>query len=80
MTLHPIPLVVGAADDGAIEPVTMGAVDLATPRDIVTRMSELRREHKRNLADGSGKEGMSRITEVENAALRMIDAASAAAV
>ncbi|MGZ8403254.1 MAG: peptidoglycan-binding protein [Rhodoplanes sp.] len=72
--------VVGAADDGAIGPVTMGAVDLATPRDIVTRMSELRREHKRNLADGSGKEGMSRITEVENAALRMIDAASAAAV
>jgi hypothetical protein len=43
-------------------------------------MSELRREHKRNLADGSGKEGMSRITEVENAALRMIDAASAAAM
>ena len=67
--------VVGAESDGSMGPVTMGAVALKTPQEIVTKLSELRREKKR----GSG-EGVSRINEIENAAVRMIAAASAVAV
>ena len=64
--------VVGAKDDGSIGPVTMGAVELMTPRDIVMRMSARRRE-------GKMTEEINRVSEVESAAVRMIDAASGAA-
>jgi len=67
--------VVGAKDDGSMGPVTMGAVKLMTPLDIVTKLSELRRENKRG-----SSEGMSRIKEIEDAARQMIAAASAVAV
>ncbi|MGA8989191.1 MAG: glycosyl hydrolase 108 family protein, partial [Rhodoplanes sp.] len=64
--------VVGAESDGSMGPVTMGAVKLMTPLDIVTKLSELRRENKRG-----SSEGMSRIKEIEDAARQMIAAASA---
>lgn len=69
--------VVGAKDDGWIGPVTMGAIELKSPRDIVMKLSAARREEKTKL----GKAGeVNRVNEVENAAMRMVEAASAVAV
>ncbi|MFD2181129.1 peptidoglycan-binding protein [Rhodoplanes azumiensis] len=72
--------VVGANEDGSVGPVTLGAVGLMTPRAIVTRLSELRRERLRMLQTGgagaAAAVGTSRIEDVDTLAREMIDRAA----
>lgn len=69
--------VVGVAEDGSVGPVTLGAVALMTPRDIVVRLSELRRQQLKNQAASTADSRQSRIGDVANNALKMIEASVA---
>ncbi len=67
--------VLGVSDDGAVGPVTLGAVGLMTPRAIVTRLSDLRRERLRLTKAGVAADS-NRIEDIDRFAREMIDQAA----
>ena len=70
--------VVGAKADGAIGPATLAATRAAPPKDVISRICQLRLEYVRGLSNWStfGRGWTNRINAVEKAALEMVSDAA----